>query len=150
MDRITDWDLTDYPVISSEGEMLFFLHVSCLNTLSQCDNAGLSVVVPNLYPGGELKKVLEQLDLSLLSAYDGYVFEEVEGYTFALTELILSLWPERPVWYRDSRAALFWGSEQVTILPDNDDSELPRNRNLMTVSNFSDFLRNESRGEALF
>ena len=49
-----------------------------------------------------------------------------------------------------SRAALFWGSEQVTILPDNDDSELPRNRNLMTVSNFSDFLRNESRGEALF
>ena len=129
---ITDDDPTDYPVLSSDGRTLFYLHMTSKIALrGYCSDS--TVVTPNYYCGGKLINELAQLDLTLLSSYDGYVVDELEEYTFALTELILSLWPERPVWYRDPRAAMFWGDDQVRILPENDDTELPPGRNLMNI-----------------
>ena len=130
---ITDGYLTDYPVISSDGRTVFYLHVTKRNMLCESSNTHLAFPAPDFYSGENLIKELDQLDLTLLSAFDGYVFDGLEEYTFALTELILSLWPERPVWFRDPRAAMFWEDEKVRILPKNDDSELPQDRNLMNV-----------------
>lgn len=59
------------------------------------------------YEGGGLISE-KYLDTTLVERADTYVFEEVEEYTFAITEFLRYTYPQKKIIYMDSRAHLFW------------------------------------------
>lgn len=69
-------------------------------------NRGASEINVN-YNGEDLKNLL-YVDTSLIEKADTYIFDEVEEYTFALTEFIRQVYPEKMVIYLDSYARYFW------------------------------------------
>ena len=59
----------------------------------------------------------ENLDTHLLEKADCFLFNELEEYTYALTEFIKSRYPEKRIFYADRKAEYFWKEDsRVTVL----------------------------------
>lgn len=56
---------------------------------------------------------LEYLDLTLLNEKDGYVFFELEEYTFAITMLILKIYPGKKIVFLDKKAQYFFDNSEI-------------------------------------
>ena len=70
----------------------------------------------NFY-GCDLIEELPRLDLTLVDAYQAYVFTELNEYTFEIARLLRTARPERPLLFRDPRADWFFSPGSVTVIP---------------------------------
>lgn len=68
--------------------------------------------------GCNLIEEQDNLDYSLFSDIDIIVFEKVEEYTKALTDLILCRFPNKRIIYLDKNATLFWEETKVSYIAD--------------------------------
>lgn len=68
----------------------------------------LGVTEINVNYDGEDLNCMQCVDTSLIEKADAYIFDSVEEYTFALTELIRRIYPEKRIMYLDPCARYFW------------------------------------------
>lgn len=96
----------------ASGGALF--HLKKHNDMIQgADGAYLHVEVN--YDGCDLLKE-KNLDTRLLERTSCFLFEQLEEYTYELTEFIRSRYPKAKIFFLDSYAKLFWDDGTVTVL----------------------------------
>lgn len=75
----------------------------------------LGVSEINTNYNGENLNYLSYVDTSLIERADTYIFDEMEEYTFALTEFIMEKYPEKRVIYLDPYARYFFGDQIIYL-----------------------------------
>ena len=99
-------------VRKSSGEVVFYLKM--YHDMIDSGNANVDVDIN--FNGCDLLKE-KNLDPTLLEKSKCFVFEQLEEYTFELTEYIIKKYPDAQIFYLDRNAKYFWGGhEGVTVL----------------------------------
>ncbi len=68
--------------------------------------------------GSNLLEEQNYLDYSLIEDIDTFVFQAVEEYSVALTNLILRRFPNKKIFFLDERALLIWEDKQIQYVVD--------------------------------
>ncbi len=99
-------------VMSEEGQTSFYLK-KCRDMIEGF--TGRYGEVNLNFSGGGLPEE-RNLDTSLLERADSYLFEELDEYTYEITELIRKRYPDAAIFYLDTYAKFFWDDDRVIIL----------------------------------
>lgn len=68
---------------------------------------------------GENLNCLRYVDTVLIERADTYIFDEIEEYTFALTEFIMEKYPEKLIVYLDPYARYFWNESDRFVFQES-------------------------------
>ena len=63
--------------------------------------------------GCDLLKEQENLDYTLIQDIDIFVFQTVDEYSVAITNLILERFPNKNIFFLDATASLIWEKKQI-------------------------------------
>lgn len=100
-------------VRSKEGKTLFYLK-KCRDMIEGF--TGLYGEVNLNFPEGGHLTEEKNLDTSLLERADCFLFEELEEYTYEITELIRDRYPDAAIFYLDENAKFFWDDDRIIVL----------------------------------
>ncbi len=98
-------------VRNDSGENLFYLK----RYHDMIDSGNKNVDIDINFNGCDLLKE-KNLDTTLLKKTKCFVFEEIEEYTYELTEYIKTCYPNVRIFYLDQNAKYFWKGDEVTVL----------------------------------
>lgn len=98
-------------VKNDKEELLFYLK----KYHDMIDSGSANVDVDINFNGCDLLKE-KNLDTTLLEKSKCFIFEEVEEYTYELTEYIRKRYSGVQIFYLDQNAKYFWGNDEITVL----------------------------------
>lgn len=99
------------PVLNTAGELLFIAEYYH----NKIFNISESGIIYDEFSEYDFDRTKATLDYTLFEGKDAAVFWEVEEYTYAITELLLEVFPDMMIIYLDKNAELFWNNDNVII-----------------------------------
>lgn len=100
-------------VRSNEGETIFYLK-NCRDMIEGF--TGLWGEGNLNFPEKGNLSGEKNLDTSLLERADYFLFEELEEYTYEITEVIRNRYPDAVIFYLDEYAKFFWEDDRIFVL----------------------------------